>query len=52
VTCFGADVRGSISGRGRLPSILHRVQTVTGSHLVSYPVGTEGFIPEDKRVGA
>jgi hypothetical protein len=33
-----------------VPSILYSLQTVTGAHLVSYPVGTGGFVPEDNTV--
>jgi hypothetical protein len=29
----------------------HRVQTASGAHLVSYPMGTKGYFPGGKEVG-
>jgi hypothetical protein len=44
--------RGSNPGRNRGFFLLHIVQTSTGSHSASYPVGTGGCIPGDKAAGA
>jgi hypothetical protein len=52
---YGIDDRGS---RARFPagagnfSIHHRVQNGSGAHPASYPMGTRGFLPESKAVGA
>jgi hypothetical protein len=33
-------------------SLRHHVQTGSGAHLASYPMGTGGSSPEDKAAGA
>jgi hypothetical protein len=43
---FCLDGRGSIPGKERF-SRLHRVQTGSGTHHASYPMGTEGSFPLD-----
>jgi hypothetical protein len=43
---------GSIPGRGKRFSLLHKVQTVSGTHAASYPVGTGEFFSGGKAVGA
>jgi hypothetical protein len=48
----GIDDPGSISCRGKKFSLLHSVQTDTGANPASYPVGTEGSVPEDNAAGA
>jgi hypothetical protein len=46
---YGLDDRGSIPGRGNdgILSLLHHVQTGSGAHIASYPMGTGS-----KEVGA
>jgi hypothetical protein len=50
-TSYGLDGRGSIPDRVRYYSILHSVDTSSGSHLVSYPVDTGHFFPRVKSAG-
>jgi hypothetical protein len=45
----GLDGRGLIPVRGRNLSLLHAVQTVSGVHPTSYPMGTAGSSTEFKR---
>jgi hypothetical protein len=51
---YGLDDRGSrvrfSAGAGNF-SRHHRVQTGSGAHPASYPVGTRGFFPGVKRPG-
>jgi hypothetical protein len=48
VTCYGLN--GSISGRGKRYSLLHCVQSGSGDHPASYPMGTGGSFPGVKRL--
>jgi hypothetical protein len=47
-----ADDRGSIPGGAGNFSLHYRVQTDSGAHTVSYPMGTGGFFPGGKAAGA
>jgi hypothetical protein len=51
-TCYRLDGRGSVPGRSKRLSLLHRVQTGSGAHPTSYPMGTKGIFSGDKDVGA
>jgi hypothetical protein len=46
-TSYGLDGRSSIPGKGDF-SLLNSVQTGSGAHPTSYPVGTGGSFPRDK----
>jgi hypothetical protein len=46
------DARASILGRGRYFSLLHRVQTGSGVHQPSYPMGTSTSFPGCKAAEA
>jgi len=49
---YGLDDRGLILTRGRdFSSLRHRVQSGSGAHPASSPVGTRGSIPECKAAG-
>jgi hypothetical protein len=48
---YGLDGRGSISGRGKNLSLLHSVETSSGSHAAFHPTGTGGSFPESKAAG-
>jgi hypothetical protein len=50
---FGQDDRGSIPGSGNDGNFSLRchVQTGSGAHPASYPVGTWGFLPGGKVAG-
>jgi hypothetical protein len=50
-TGYGLDGRGSISGRLGKFSPLHSVQTGSGAHPGSYPVGTGGDFSVGKAAG-
>jgi hypothetical protein len=52
VTRLRLDERGSIPGRGRNFSLLHRIQTGSGVHTVSYPMGTGYYFLGIKAAGA
>jgi hypothetical protein len=47
VVRYRLDDRGSIPGRGKegISSLRHRVQTGSGAHPPSYPMGTGGLLP-------
>jgi hypothetical protein len=45
-TAYGLDRRGLIPSRGKRFSLLHSVQTGSGAHPASYPMGTAGPFPE------
>jgi hypothetical protein len=45
------DGPGSIPGNARL-SLLHSVQTGSGDHAASYPMGTQASSPGGKAAGA
>jgi len=49
---YGLDDRLSIPGRGRDFSHLHRVQTDSGAHPASYPMGSGGRFPGGRTAGA
>jgi hypothetical protein len=49
---YGLDDRGSIHGRGSDFSLPHRVQTGSGAHPASYPMGTWDSFPGGKVAGA
>jgi hypothetical protein len=53
--CYGLDDRGSTfrfpAGGGNF-SLHHRVQTCSGVHPASYPMGTKGSFPGGKAAGA
>jgi hypothetical protein len=52
--CYGLDDRCSIPGNGSdaiLP-LRHRIQTGSGAHLASNPVGASGFYTGGKATGA
>jgi hypothetical protein len=51
MTSYGLDGRGFIPGRDNYLSLLHSVQTDSGAHSASYPLGTGGSFPGDKAVG-
>jgi hypothetical protein len=51
-TGYEIDVRGSIPGRGTDFSQLHRFQTTSGPHSVSYPMGSRVSFPGGKASGA
>jgi hypothetical protein len=44
-------IGGSRPGRGWEFSLYHRVQTGSGVHPTSYPMGTRGSFPGDKAGG-
>jgi len=44
VTGYWLDVQGSISVRDS--SLRHHVQTVSGVHMTTYPIGSWGFYSE------
>jgi hypothetical protein len=52
-TSYGLNVWGSIPGGGvgRNFFLIHRIQTGTGAHLVSYTMGSVGSFPGGKVVG-
>jgi hypothetical protein len=50
-TGYGLDGPGSISAVQDFP-LLHSVQTDSGTHPASYPMGTGGSFPGGKAVGA
>jgi hypothetical protein len=50
-TGYGLDDLGSIAGRGKSLSLLHSVQTNSGAHPASYPMGTGGVLLGDKVAG-
>jgi hypothetical protein len=50
-TGYGLDDRGSIPGRGKRFSLLPSVQTGSGVHPASYPVGTGALSIGVKRPG-
>jgi hypothetical protein len=39
-TGYGLEGQGSIPGRGRVFSLLHSIQTSSGTHPTSYPIST------------
>jgi hypothetical protein len=45
-------VPDSIPGRDKIFFLLHSVQTSSGTHPASYPMGTGGSFPGSKAVGA
>jgi hypothetical protein len=47
-TGYGLDNEGSIPGRVKIFSLLHSVQTSSGAHPASHPMGTEGSFSEGK----
>jgi hypothetical protein len=49
-TSYGLDGQGV--GPGMVKNFLHVVQTGSGAHPASYPVGTEGSFPGGKAAGA
>jgi hypothetical protein len=49
---YGLDGRDSITGRGKRCYILHSLQTASGDHAASYPMGIEGAFPGGKAVEA
>jgi hypothetical protein len=51
-TGYRLDYRGSIPGGGWEFSLRHRVQTGSGPHTASYPMGTRGSFPRGKAAGA
>jgi hypothetical protein len=53
-TGYGLDDRGAEfeSRQGQEFSPLHVVQTGSGAHQASYPMGTGGYFPGGKSVGA
>jgi hypothetical protein len=50
---YGLHNWGSIRSRSREVyfSLHHHIQTTSGTHPVSYPMGTGGSFPEDKQLG-
>jgi hypothetical protein len=52
---YGLDTQGSrvqlLAGAGNF-SLHHHVQNGSGAHPASYPMGTRGFFPGHKAVGA
>jgi hypothetical protein len=51
-TSYGLNGRDSIPGKSRGFLLLHSVQTGSGVHSTSYPMGKGGSFPEDKAAGA
>jgi hypothetical protein len=47
---YGLDSQGWIPGRGKNFSLLHKVQTCSGSHPASYPVSTGGSFSGGKNL--
>jgi len=45
------EIQFLVGGMDGIFSFCHRVETVTGTHPVSYPTGTGGFFPGVKRSG-
>jgi hypothetical protein len=43
VMVCGLHGQGSIHGRGKKFIFLHSIQTYSGAHPATYPVGTRGF---------
>jgi len=52
VTDYGPDDQGSISGMGKELSLHNHVQTGSGTHPASYPMGTGYSFPGSKAAGA
>jgi hypothetical protein len=50
--CYGLDGRSSILSRGRNISVLHSVQTGSGTHAASYTMGIMGSFEGGKAVAA
>jgi hypothetical protein len=48
---YRLDDRVSILSMGRIFSLCHRVQSDSGAHAGSYPMGTGGFFPGSKAAG-
>jgi hypothetical protein len=48
---YGLDGQGSISGRSKNFSLLHRVQTASGAHPASYLINTRDCFIDDKAAG-
>jgi hypothetical protein len=50
---YGLDDQGSMLGRDNDGSfsLLHRVQTGSGAHPASYPMGTRSYFPGDEVAG-
>jgi len=48
---IGLDDRGSIRGKEWDSPLHHRIQTDSGAHPASYPMGTEGSFAGDKAAG-
>jgi hypothetical protein len=51
VTRLQVDDRGSIPGRATDFSVIHNVQTGSGNHPATYPMGTLGSVTRDKAAG-
>jgi hypothetical protein len=51
-TGSGLDGRGSIAGRGREFSLLHKVKTASRAHPIPYPFGAGGSFPRGKAARA
>jgi hypothetical protein len=51
-TGYRPDGWGSIPGRARDFSPVQRVQTSSGAHAASYPMGTGEYFPGDKAAGS
>jgi hypothetical protein len=51
-TDYRLDDRGSIPGGAGNFFLRHRVQSGSGAHPTSYPMGTGGFFPGGKVAGA
>jgi hypothetical protein len=49
---YGLDGRSSICRRSKRFSLLDVIQTGSGTHPASYPVGTGGSFPASKAAGA
>jgi hypothetical protein len=49
---YGQDGWGLIPSRGKRFSLLHSIQTSSGAHPASYPVGTRGSFSSRKVAGA
>jgi hypothetical protein len=48
---YRMDSRDSIPGRGKRFSLLHSIQTGSGIHPASYPMGAGNSISRGKAVG-
>jgi hypothetical protein len=51
-TSYGLDSWGSIPGRSKFFSLLHKLKKDSATHPISYPIDTGDLSTEDKEAGA